>query len=211
MDPWRLFGEKITPMTDGAWHCPAAERNREPIYEVLARILPGKGRVLEVASGTGQHVAYFAPRFPGLDWQPSEPDPAMRASIEARLARLTLDNVGAPIDLDVLEPWPDIMVDAVLAANLCHISPPEVTLAFFEGAARVLPVPGLVVLYGPFKRGGEHTSQGNLNFDVSLRARDPRWGIRDVEWVVESATAVGLSLREIISMPANNLTCVFDL
>ena len=172
--------------------------------------LPAAGRVLEIASGTGQHVTYFAPRFPGLVWQPSDPDANMRASIATRLAKIELDNVAAPIDLDVLGTWPQGPVDVVMAANLLHISLVEVTSAFFEGAARVLRSPGIVFVYGPFKRGGEHTSEGNQAFDASLRARNPDWGIRDLEWVIDRASEAGLTLRETIAMPANNLSCVFD-
>ena len=128
-----MFGEKITPMTNGAWHCPAAERNWQPICKVLTRVLPSDGEVLEIASGTGQHVVHFASRFPRLQWQPSDPDPDMRVSIAARLAQAQLGNVHEPMDIDVLEQWPDIRVDVVMAVNLCHIAPPEVTPAFFRG------------------------------------------------------------------------------
>lgn len=191
---------------------PATQRNREPILEVLARWLAKPARVLEVASGSGQHAVFFASRLPHLDWQPSEPEASGRASIEAWIADEGARNVRAPIALDASrEQWPIErgQVDAIFNANMIHISPWPVALGLLAGAGRILPTGGLLFLYGPFKVGGEHTAPSNAAFDESLRSRDPRWGIRDLERVVESAAADGLEHVETNEMPANNKLLVF--
>lgn len=192
-------------------HAPAAERNREPIRNVLQSALPARGRVLEIASGTGQHVVYFAEAFPALHWIPSDPDPAQRASIAARTAAAGLDNVAQPLDLDVLGNWPDTTVDAVITANLLHVSARETMSALCRGAAAVLVPGGLLHVYGPFKRAGEHTSDGNRQFDLSLQRRDSAWGIRDVEELLAEADAAGLNHADIVDMPANNLSVVLRI
>lgn len=181
-----------------------SKRNRVPIYEVLAEYLPGSGCVLEIASGTGQHVEFFAGMSPHLTWQPTEPDPVRRRSITARAQQAGLTNVAPVLDLDVTQPWPRLHADVVYTANLLHISPVEVTHGLIEGAALVLQAQGLLAIYGPFKHEGNHTSAGNAEFDATLRAKNPQWGIRDQEWVEACADAAGFRLLEVRQMPANN-------
>lgn len=187
----------------------AAQRNRGPILEVLRRVLPEHGRVLEIASGTGQHVAYFAGELPHLHWLPSEPDLEMHAAIQAHVKAADLTNVDAPLALDVMEDWPDISVDAVIVANLLHISPAATLPSLCDGAARVCRAGGVLHIYGPFKQGGEHTAASNAQFDLSLRDRNASWGLRDVEKVIEVAHTCGFELIEHNDMPANNFSLVF--
>ena len=159
----------------------AAERNREPIREVLGKFLPAQGMALEVASGTGQHVADFARAFGQLAWQPSDRDLDAIASIEAWRAEAALPNLLRALELDVtLLPWPVAQVDVVVCINMIHISPIEAMHGLFAGAARVLPPGGLLYLYGPYRFHGQFTAPSNEAFDESLRARDPRWGVRDI-------------------------------
>lgn len=203
-------GNHGTRPPDGRPHNPAAERNKAPIREVLQRVLPTEGLVLEIASGPGTHVAHFARALPGLDWQPSEREAELRREIEARRQNENLGNVHPPLDLDVLQsPWPLDRADAMVCINLTHVAPWAATPALFAGAARILPAGGVFVLYGPFRRDGRHTAASNEEFDRALRARDPDWGLRDVEAVSRAATAHGLTLTEVIDMPANNLCLVF--
>lgn len=190
-------------------HAPAADRNRDPILAVLRQHLPRRGKVLELASGTGQHVVHFAAALPRLTWLPSDPDPGQRASIVARIAAARLDNVKPPLDLDVCGRWPLLEVDAVITANLLHVSPPDTLPALCAGAAGVLVPGGILQVYGPFNRDGVYTSEGNARFDVALRAENPAWGIRDLEALTAAAAERGLSLREVVDMPANNLSVVF--
>jgi SAM-dependent methyltransferase len=188
---------------------PSAARNTEPILTAMRPRLPASGRALEVASGTGQHIAAFAEGFPGVNWTPSDPDPAARASIAAHVAEAGLANLHPPLDLDVTNPaWPEAMeagLDAIVAVNLLHISPWEATLGLLSGAGRLLAPEGRLFIYGPFARGGDYLSQSNVHFDASLRHRDPSWGLRDVDDVAAPARAEGLALAEVIEMPANNL------
>jgi SAM-dependent methyltransferase len=194
---------------------PSAERNKGPILEVLRGLLPAAGRVLEIASGTGQHVVHFAAAFPGLVWQPSELDATRRALVAARVADSALANVRAPVALDVLtEPWPvEPALDAVLAINLIHIAPWLVAAALVAGAARRLKDSrtALLVLYGPYKEGGQHSAPSNEAFDQKLRADDPAWGVRNLEEVSALAAAQGFGLPRITRMPANNLTVAYAL
>ena len=187
-----------------------AERNREPIAQVLSEILPAKGLVLEIASGTGQHVEYFAQTFPQLNWQPSDQDPRALHATSVRGARSGLSNLRAPLTLDVLGEWPALSAHAVIVANLFHIAPVEVVAAVFRGAQACLPQGGLVHVYGPFRRDGAHTSASNEAFDADLRARDARWGIRDLEYVLEQAQAHGFDLLQQVAMPANNLSIAWQ-
>lgn len=192
---------------------PATERNREPILAVLRRVLPATGTVLEVASGSGEHAAYFAAALPALTWQPSDPDPAHRESIAAWTAHERLGNVLPPLPLDALvRPWaqhaPAESHDALYCANMIHIAPWDAALGLLAEGARLLRPGGVFVLYGPFQRGGVHTAPSNADFDASLRSRNPAWGVRDLDDVARVAAAEGLTLHEIISMPANNLTVV---
>jgi hypothetical protein len=197
-------------MADAAQTAPAAERNKEPILGVLRRVLPGSGLVLEVASGTGQHVVHFAAALPKLTWQPSDADAESRRSIEAWIADTELQNVLPPLALNVHDqPWPLERADAVVCINMVHISPWQATLDLLSGAARLLGRKGVLYLYGPFRRCGAHTAPSNDVFDASLRARNPEWGVRDVEAVAEVAANHGFALQHVVEMPANNLSVVF--
>jgi SAM-dependent methyltransferase len=198
------------PVPDGGLHAAATDRNRDPILEVLRSVLPPAGVILEIASGTGQHVAYFARALPALSWQPSDASAAHLASIAAWSAASASDNIAAPLLLDVeREPWPVAHADAILNINMVHIAPWSAAEALFRGAARLLPVAGLLYMYGPFKRGGQHTAPSNLRFDERLRGEDPRWGVRDVDDLQGLATSAGFAPAEIIEMPANNLSLLF--
>jgi SAM-dependent methyltransferase len=195
------------PMTDPRQNSPAAARNREPIVAILRDTLPAAGLVLEIASGTGEHVVHFARSLPHLDWQPSDPNPAARASIAAHVADEGLANIRAPIALDAASAaWPIDRADAILCINMVHISPWESTLGLMRGAAAILPPGGLLYLYGPYRRAGIETAPSNAAFDLDLQRRDPRWGLRELETVVEVAAAEGLMLERVIAMPANNLS-----
>jgi len=188
----------------------APERNKDPISNVLARALPASGTVLEIASGTGQHVTHFAQVLPHLHWQPSDYEAPHRESITERVARARLTNVALPLNLDVLHrPWPIDAVDAVVCINMIHIAPWAAGVALIEEAGRLLPVDGVLALYGPYRRNGSHTAPSNEAFDASLRQRDPSWGVRDLETVQALAEVNGLALQEVVQMPANNLTVVF--
>ena len=203
----RQGGEK---RADGTWFSPSAERNKGPIFDALSRVLPRKGVVLEIASGTGQHVVHFARGLPDLTWQPSDPDAEIRDSIAARVRDEQLANVSPPIDLDVARlPWPLRVADAVVCINMIHVAPWAATLALFEGAKALLPARGILFLYGPYRRFGGHTSESNARFDSDLRARNQEWGVRDLEAVSEVAARAGFDLAEIVEMPANNLSLVF--
>jgi SAM-dependent methyltransferase len=194
----------------GGLHAAATERNREPILDVLRRVLPPSGLVLEIASGTGQHVTFFAGMLPNLRWQPSDPSPAHQDSIRAWSAASGAENIAPPLPLDVeRQPWPVSSADAILNINMIHIAPWSATGALFEGAARLLPPSGVLYLYGPFKRDGQHTAESNQRFDERLRAEDPRWGVRDLTEVKSVAATAGFTALEVIPMPANNLSLVF--
>ena len=190
-------------------HAPATERNRDPIAAVLREVLPARGLVLEIASGTGEHAAYFAGLFPGLEWQPSDPDPSALNSIEAWTADAGAANLSEPIELDAAGTWAVDHADAILCINMVHISPWAATLGLLAGAARLLPTGGPLILYGPYRRGAVESAESNEAFDRSLKARNPDWGLRDLEEVIAAAEAKGLSLERVVEMPANNLTVVF--
>jgi len=203
----KQHGEKTT---EGKWTTPSAERNKGPILEVLARVLPRRGLVLEIASGTGQHVVHFANALPDLTWQPSDQDQELRHSIALRVTEEHRDNIERPIDLDVTRlPWPLQTADALVAINMIHVAPWSATLALFEGAKALLTPGQVLFLYGPYRRDGRHTSPGNAQFDLDLRARNPEWGLRDLEAVSDVAAAAGFDLAEIVGMPANNFSLVF--
>jgi SAM-dependent methyltransferase len=198
---------------DGRQYSPSAARNSGPIREVLARVLPRDGLVLEIGSGTGEHVVCFAKAIPGLRWQPSDADPAARASIAAWIAAEALANVRSPMAIDTRhEVWGvegDAPFAAILSLNMIHISPWDSALGLIAGAARLLRPDGVLYLYGPFMRSGAHTAPSNGAFDADLRRRDPRWGLRDIDDLVREASPQGLELREIVAMPANNHSLVF--
>ena len=203
----KQHGEKTA---EGKWTTPSAERNKGPVLEVLALVLPRRGLVLEIASGTGQHVVHFANALPDLTWQPSDPDQELRHSIALRVTEEHRDNIERPIDLDVTRlPWPLQTADAVVAINMIHVAPWSATLALFEGAKALLSPGQVLFLYGPYRRDGRHTSPGNAQFDLDLRARNPEWGLRDLEAVSDVAAGAGFELAEIVGMPANNFSLVF--
>ena len=203
---WKI-GERLT---DGRWVAPAAERNKGPILEVLQRVLPPRGLVLEIGSGTGQHVVHFAKALSQLSWQPSDPDAENRQSIALWSRVEELGNVRAPLALDVRErPWPIDAADAIVCINVVHVSPWAATLALFDGVREMLPPEGVLFLYGPYRRGGRHTAPSNEKFDADLRAHNPEWGLRDVDELAEVADRVGFALAEIVDMPANNFSLVF--
>jgi cyclopropane fatty-acyl-phospholipid synthase-like methyltransferase len=189
----------------------AALRNRAPIVEVLARVLPPAGLVLEIASGGGEHVSFFAQRMPTLAWQPTERAVGDRAQVDARVSEAGVTNVRPALALDVLDdPWPIDRADALVCINMIHASVPETVPALMRGAGRVLPRGGVLVTYGPYRIGGAHTAPSNEEFDAWLkRERDPRYGVRDLEAIEEAARTNGLSLEERIAMPANNFTLVW--
>ena len=188
---------------------PAVARNRDPLLAVLRPRLPRRGLVLEVASGTGEHLAALAALTPDLTFQPTDPDPDARASTDAWAQHLSARNMRPALPLDAAAPEtrPVAAADAMLCVNMVHIAPWAATLGLLRGAARLLPPGAALVLYGPFRRGGIHTAPSNAAFDASLRARDPAWGVRDLDAV--AAAAEGFHRPEIIPMPANNLTVVF--
>jgi len=195
-------------LTKLTWSAP--ERNKQPILEVLQSVLPARGTLLELASGTGQHALYFAQHLPGWTIQPSDVEPENLASIEAHRLESALPNLLAPVQLDVsTERWPVASASAIFNANLIHIAPWQVALDLFQGAARHLAGGGQLIVYGPFKVGGAHTALSNQTFDESLRARDPRFGVRDLEAVVSAADSHGLAFHGRVEMPANNQTLIF--
>ena len=199
---------------DQAQIAPAAARNQAPILEVLRRVLPREGLVLEIGSGTGQHAAAFAAALPGLSWQPSDPSAAARASIAAWVEAAGQPKLYAPLDLEVTRPdWPDRIegaVAAVLSINMIHIAPWAACEGLLQGSGTLLAPGGLLYLYGPFRRDGAHTAPSNAAFDRSLRAQNPDWGVRDLEAVAACAQSHGLALRETVAMPANNLSVIFE-
>lgn len=197
-------------------HAPATQRNRESLLGVLRDALPPSGTVLEIASGTGEHAVFFAPRLAPRIWLPSDVDPLALESIAAWRALHPAENLLAPIRLDALAPaWPPEIgpptpaINAIVAINLIHIAPWAVCLGLLAGAARMLPTGGVLILYGPFRREGRHTAPSNATFDESLRARHPAWGVRDLEAVAHAASSSSLNLTDTLVMPANNLSVVF--
>lgn len=191
-------------------HAPATQRNREPILEVLRRVLPAEGLVLEIASGSGEHAVHFAAALPAITWQPSDPSATAVASIAAHRDEAGLANLRPPLLLDVTaEPWPVAHADAVVCINMIHIAPWDATVALFAGAARRLAPGAPLVTYGPYRFDGAFTSPSNQAFDDSLRARDPRWGVRDVTDLDRLAAAHGLGHEDTVAMPANNHVLVF--
>ena len=207
MSDGRRFYE--APMAGPLRSAPAAVRNREPIAEVLTNWLPASGLVLELASGTGEHAVYFAERFPNLDWQPSDVNAEALKSIAARVEEARLPNLRLPAVIDASAPdWPVDRADALLSINMVHISPWSAALGLLDGAARLLGG-GPLILYGPWLKADIPTAPSNLEFDASLKSRDPQWGLRRVEDFAEAAEVRGLMLVETRSMPANNLMLLF--
>lgn len=193
---------------------PAPERNKQPILDVLARVFPARARVLEIASGSGQHAAFFARAKPSWTWQPSDVDPENLESIAAWVSEVALPNLRAPIRLDVLErDWPIdgiAPLDGLFCANMIHIAPWACCLGLIQGAARALPPGARFALYGPFTLGGAHTAESNVTFNASLKARDPDWGVRDADEIIVLCAEAGLGFLERTAMPAHNQTLVFQ-
>ena len=195
---------------DGALSSPAVARNKDPILTVLRKVLPRHGTVLEIASGTGEHAAYFAAAIPELVWQPTDRDSDSLRSIAAHQRAAVQPNLLPPIELDVAAAdWPVVAADAVLAINMVHISPWSSTLGLMSGAERILRPGGVLYLYGPYKEASRPLAPSNAAFDQSLRERDPEWGLRDLDDVCRLAASHGLELARRIEMPANNLSIVF--
>lgn len=192
-------------------HSAPAERNRAPILEVLLRVLPPRGTMLEIASGTGQHAVHFAGALPGWVWIPSDPSASALASIAAWSNDAALPNLRPPVQLDVLaDSWPvHGPLDAVFCANMLHISPWATCSALMHHSAQLLVPGGLLITYGPYFVRDEVPSPGNQSFDVDLRSRNPAWGIRWLHEVQAQAEGAGLVLDERVQMPANNLMLVF--
>lgn len=205
-EPWQPGSG---PALAGKRFAPATQRNGDAILAILRQELPSTGLVLEVASGSGEHVIHFAAALPGLLWQPSDSDPTALASIEAWRTESKLPNVLSPVRLDAAAPWPVEKADAVLCINMVHISPWEATVGLFSGAAQLLAAGGLLYLYGPYVRDGVSTASSNLAFDASLRARDARWGLRRVEDMIAVAATASLTFERLAEMPANNLSLLF--
>ena len=199
-------------MPGGKKHAPATERNREPILAVLAPLFLAEKRatVLEVASGSGEHALFFASKMPHVTWCPSDADEAARASVDAYRDEAKLANLRAPIALDATDEatWPTERVDGVVCINMIHIAPIEATDGLMRLASRVVAPGGVLFLYGPYKRSGAHTAESNARFDADLRARDPRWGVRDLEDVLARAAQEAFALERVVEMPANNLSVV---
>jgi hypothetical protein len=201
----------MVPNQDQRLHFPATARNREPIAEVLQQWLPKEGTILEIASGSGEHAVEFQQRFPHLRWQASDPDPQHRASINAWIKHTGQSkSMAKALDLDVTQqPWKlpkdiQISLSAIVCINLLHISSENCTVAVLEEAAEQLSANAPLMIYGPFKRNGAHTSESNASFDTSLRARNSIWGVRDIEWIQTLITKLPLKLMECKSMPSNN-------
>ena len=215
---------------------PATLRNREPILEVLLQVLPPAGMVLEIASGTGEHAVFFAPHLQPRQWLPSDPNPLALASITAWQQNYPAPNLAAPITIDVTQSdWsrnPPLQkalesfaqnnpqsqgmlensgITSIVNINMIHISPWAACLGLMAGAKNLLPIGGVLYLYGPFQQNGQHTSLSNIEFDASLRSQDPDWGIRNLEEVVTVAAAQNLKLQKIFPMPANNLSVIFQV
>lgn len=208
MDPSERKAQFGEAGADARRHAPATARNRDPLLAVLRSVLPADGLVLEVASGSGEHAVHFAAALPGLTWQPTDPDEGARTSIDAWAREAGLANILPALPLDASAwPWTVEAADAILCVNMIHIAPWSATLGLLRGASELLPPGAPLILYGPFLRANIRTAQSNLDFDASLRARNPEWGLRPLEEVAQAAE--GFSLERVVEMPANNLTVIF--
>ncbi len=203
--------DPIAATPGAALASPAVARNTGPILEVLTAHMPGRGRVLEIAAGSGEHAVAFAAALPGLDWTPSDPSAEARASIVAWAEAVALPNLRAPLALDVLDPatWPEEPLQAVVCINMIHISPWAATEGLMALAGSRLATGGLLVLYGPYREVEVPLAASNVAFDESLKSRDPGWGLRDRDAVTAAAKAEGLALTRRVEMPANNLMLLF--
>lgn len=197
---------------------PSTQRNREPILEILLQVLPKKGTVLEVASGTGEHGIFFSYHLAPRLWLPSDPNPELRASIIAWQEFLPCSYILPPLDLDAsAEVWPverDFLLESPITAivniNMIHISPWSACLGLMAGAGRILKSGGILYLYGPYKQNGQHTAPSNVTFDEYLQSQNSAWGVRNLQNVIAAAAANNLKLEQVYSMPANNLSVVFS-
>ncbi|SED55086.1 Protein of unknown function [Rhizobiales bacterium GAS188] len=197
-------------MSDHRQHAPATLRNRDSILDVLRGVLPMTGLVLEIASGSGEHVVHFAKNLAGLIFQPSDPDPDALLSVSAWVKATRVTNVRPPIILDASRPpWPIVSADGIICINMVHISPWDTTVGLMKGAGAILPPASPLYLYGPYKREEVPTAPSNQAFDRSLRDHNPSWGLRDLEAVAGTAQSAGFSEPVITEMPANNLSVVF--
>lgn len=206
--------QKLEQESDQHQYAPATERNRQPILAVLQQVLPPSGTVLEISSGTGEHITFFAPRVPHLQWIPSEPQHLSRASIEAWAKALPAENIQLPpLNLDVSQhPWPisdSTLINAIVNINMIHIAAWEMCVHLMTGAKQILTSGGVLYLYGPFRQKGQQIAPSNEAFDCLLRDRNPDWGIRDLEAVEAIAQQHSLQLDQVIPMPANNLSLIF--
>jgi hypothetical protein len=190
-------------------HAPATERNRDVIAQTLARVLPTEGLILEVASGTGEHVVHFAKMFPALTWQPSDPDPIALASINAWRADSKVPNVRPAMLLDASADWPIAQADAVVCIDMTHISPWAATVGLLRNAARLLPQSAVLFIYGPYNQRDVPLADSNAAFDAALRQQNALWGLRFVDDITAEAYTSGLHLDSVIDMPANNLSLIF--
>jgi hypothetical protein len=195
----------------GLLESPSAERNKAPILDAMRSRLPASGVVVEIASGTGQHIVHFAREVPGLIWQPTDADDELRAAATERIRVAGLSNVRVPLQLDVLAAdCPAIEATAMVCINMLHVAPWAATEGLMKVAARLLQPGSPLFLYGAYKRGGRHTAPSNEAFDASLRERNPEWGVRDLDDVERSAQQHGLALADVVEMPSHNLTVVFE-
>ena len=196
-------------------YAPATQRNREAILEVLRQVLPSTGTILEISSGTGEHAIFMAPQLVPRHWLPSDPNPDARASIAAWQQSAPCDYLYLPIDLDASsDQWlveSKQPITAIVNINMIHIAPRSAYLGLFAGANRILPVGGILYLYGPFTQAGVHTAPSNAAFDQSLRSQNPEWGVRDLAEVTAVARSHNLELQQVYPMPANNLSIVFKV
>ncbi|MGL5944135.1 MAG: DUF938 domain-containing protein [Waterburya sp.] len=202
-------------MMDARQYAPATQRNRQPILDVLTSVLLPGSNILEIASGTGEHAVFFASQLKSCHWIPSDINPLARASILAWKNACAVDNLDIPRSIDVTqENWQqqleDTEIDAIININMIHIAPWTACLSLMAGAGEILPSGGILYLYGPYKRDGEHTAPSNNSFDCSLREQNSLWGVRDLEAVIETAATAKLRLQKVIEMPANNLSVIFS-
>ena len=207
-----MTGERFyeQPASDERRVAPAAARNREPIAEVLGEWLPASGLVVEIASGTGEHAAFFAERFPRVEWQPSDANSDALRSIGAWRRQSRLPNLREPLQIDAAAAgWPIDRADAVLNVNMVHISPWASAMGLLDGASKLLPARAPLILYGPWLSADRETAASNLAFDADLKRRNPDWGLRQVEQFAVAANARGFDLAETRDMPANNLMLLF--
>lgn len=204
-------------------YAPATQRNRQPILDVLKKVLPPSGKILEIASGTGEHAIFLAPHFAPRQWIPSDVNPISLASIKAWRQDCPTDNLQMPLNIDVtMAEWfkvnesslkPDQnqnLITAIVNINMIHISPWQACFGLMAGAKEILPFGGILYLYGPFKINGKHTAVSNEKFDQSLKMQNPHWGVRNLEDVITVAKDYGLMLKETVAMPANNLSVIFQ-